>query len=583
MFRRLSALPLLGLLILTAACTTRDTTVQDAEDVNAEPAPDANAARVDERLRLSPAESVSGATRTLSLSADASGLRLTAMPASVAEPSHAYPPYPVADRERYAHFDDNPVKRVAETPVSTFSIDVDTAAYANVRRFLDRGEVPPHDAVRIEEIVNYFHYPYAPPGDTTHPFAVHTEIGPSPWHPHRHLLHIGIKGYETPDTGLPPANLVFLIDVSGSMEDPDKLPLLKSSMKLLAAKLRAEDAIAIVVYAGAAGQVLESTPGDRKATILAALDRLSAGGSTNGGEGIRLAYAIAREHFKPGGINRVILATDGDFNVGTVDQEALHELVERRRASGVGLSVLGFGGGNYNDSLMQELAQIGDGNAAYIDTLHEARKVLVDEMGSTLLTIARDVKIQVEFNPATVAEYRLIGYETRHLEREDFNNDKVDAGDVGAGHTVTALYEIALAGSEGTLIEPLRYGDGEEAQAGVPARAGAPVNTDELAYLRLRYKKPGMQESVARAFPIHRAAIAARLADTSETFRFSAAAAGFGQLLRGGEHTGDFGYAGVLDLAAGARGRDPFGYRGEFLGLVRTANELAALETARLD
>ena len=582
MFRRLSVLPLLGLLILATACTTDKSAVQGAEDVNAEPAPDASAARAledeEERLPLSPAASASGAVPApQSLPADASGLWLMAKSTSVTESFHAYPPHPVADRERYAHFDDNPVKRVAETPVSTFSIDVDTAAYANVRRFLERGEVPPHDAVRIEEIVNYFPYPYAPPGDATHPFAVHTEIGPSPWHPHRHLLHVGIKGYETPDTGLPPANLVFLIDVSGSMQAPDKLPLLKSSMKLLAAKLRAEDAIAIVVYAGAAGQVLESTPGDRKAKILAALDRLSAGGSTNGGEGIRLAYSVAREHFKPGGINRVILATDGDFNVGTVDREALQELVERRRASGVGLSVLGFGGGNYNDSLMQELAQIGDGNAAYIDTLHEARKVLVDEMGSTLLTIARDVKIQVEFNPATVAEYRLIGYETRHLEREDFNNDKVDAGDIGAGHTVTALYEIALAGSEGTLIEPLRYGGGEEAQA------GAAANTGELAYLRLRYKKPGMKESVARAFPIHRAAIAASLADTSETFRFSAAAAGFGQLLRGGEHVGDFGYAGVLDLAAGARGRDPFGYRGEFLGLVRTANELAALETARLD
>ena len=570
-------LPFLGLLILAlAACGTREPAPSPASE-------DRRSARRAEEPDAGPIRAALGP----SLPAGASSSGIMARAASGDEFSLAFVPYPAADRERYARFDDNPVRRVAEKPVSTFSVDVDTAAYANVRRFLARGEIPPRDAVRVEEIVNYFHYPYAPPGDAARPFAVHTEIGPSPWHPHRHLLHIGIKGHETRDTDLPPANLVFLIDVSGSMQDPDKLPLLRSSMKLLAAKLRARDTIAMVVYAGAAGQVLEPTPGDRKAKILAALDRLSAGGSTNGGEGIRLAYSVAREHFKPGGINRIILATDGDFNVGTVDEGALRELVERQRASGVGLSVLGFGGGNYNDSLMQEIAQIGDGNAAYIDTLHEARKVLVDEMGSTLLTIAHDVKIQIEFNPATVAEYRLIGYETRHLERRDFNNDKVDAGDVGAGHTVTALYEMALAGSRGTLIDPLRYGDGEgraqedpRLRAGAaPVRAEASVNTDELAYLRLRYKRPGMKESVARAFPISRAAIAPGLADTSETFRFSAATAGFGQILRGGEHTGDFGYAGVLDLAVGAKGQDPFGYRAEFLGLVRTAIELTALET----
>ena len=477
-----------------------------------------------------------------------------------------YPNEPL-DREAYKHFDTNPVQLVAESPVSTFSIDVDSASYANVRRLLNQGVVPRHDAVRVEELINYFSYDYPTPSRGEEPFAVHTEVGPSPWHADRHLLHVGIKGYELPESELPPANLVFLIDVSGSMQSPDKLGLLKSSMKMLVKRLSPEDRVAIAVYAGAAGMVLESTPGSERAKILSAIDQLTAGGSTNGGAGIRLAYALAEQGFMQDGINRVILATDGDFNVGTTDTEALKNLVEAKRETGVALTVLGFGGGNYNDALMQELAQIGNGNAAYIDTLNEARKVLVEEIGATLNMIAKDVKIQIEFNPATVAEYRLIGYETRHLEREDFNNDKVDAGDIGAGHTVTALYELALTESEGKLIDPLRYGK--------PTGEAATKPSSELAFLKLRYKQPDGDTSRLITAPIEKEDIIGDLARTSDNYRFSAAVAGFGQILRGGEYTGDFGLDAVAALASTARGSDPYGYRGEFLGMVRTADALA--------
>ncbi|TNF90281.1 MAG: DUF3520 domain-containing protein, partial [Gammaproteobacteria bacterium] len=353
----------------------------------------------------------------------------------------------------------------------------------------------------------------------------------------------------------------------GSMQSADKLGLLKAAMKLLTRRLAPEDRVAIAVYAGAAGTVLESTPGSDRHQINGAIDRLTAGGPTNGGAGIRLAYALARQGFIDNGINRVILATDGDFNVGTTDTEALKDLVEAERQSGVALTVLGFGGGNYNDALMQELAQIGNGNAAYIDTLNEARKVLVEEIGATLKMIAKDVKIQIEFNPATVAEYRLIGYETRHLEREDFNNDKVDAGDIGAGHTVTALYELALTDSDGKLIDPLRY---------VKPTGGAETkSSSELAFLKLRYKQPDGDTSRLITAPIEEDEIIGDLARTSDNYRFSAAVAGFGQILRGGEYTGDFDLDAVAALASTARGGDPYGYRGEFLGMVRTADALA--------
>ncbi|MEE4380968.1 MAG: von Willebrand factor type A domain-containing protein [Pseudomonadales bacterium] len=478
------------------------------------------------------------------------------------------------DREGYEAFEDHGVLRVGEHPVSTFSIDVDSASYANVRRFLNQGQLPRGDAVRTEELVNYFDYGYPEPeGDA--PFAVYTEVGPSPWHPERKLLHLGLQTERRAPEDVPASNLVFLVDVSGSMQAPDKLELLKASLKLLAARLRPQDRVAIAVYAGAAGIVLEPTAGDRKAEIVAALDQLRAGGSTHGSAGIQLAYALARQSFVEGGVNRVILATDGDFNVGTVNHEALEELVEREREAGVALTVLGFGTGNYQDGLMQRLAQIGDGNAAYIDTLSEARKVLVEELAATLEIVARDVKIQVEFNPARVAEYRLIGYETRALEREDFANDAVDAGEIGPGHTVTALYELALVGEGGALHEPLRYGD----EAAARTRAGLDA---ELAHLRLRYKRPGAEESTLSTHPILAADVRARLADTSDAYRFAAAAAAFGQLLRGGDYTGAFAWDDVAALARDARGADPWGHRGEFLGLVGTAKALTPARVGSL-
>ena len=474
-----------------------------------------------------------------------------------------YPSEPL-NRENYAHFDDNPVKRAAEHPVSTFSVDVDTGAYANVRRFLNQGNLPVKDAVRVEEMINYFSYDYPLPKDKTRPFSVTTEIAPAPWNQNSYLLRVGLKGYDIAAEKLPPANLVFLVDVSGSMMTPDKLPLLKSGLKLLVQKLRAQDRVSLVVYAGNTGVVLEPTPGDQKGKILAALEGLTAGGSTNGGAGIKLAYAMAEQGFIKGGINRVLLATDGDFNVGTVSFEALKNMVEDKRKSGVSLTTLGFGTGNYNDHLMEQLADVGNGNYSYIDTLNEANKVLVNEMSSTLQTIAKDVKIQIEFNPAVVAEYRLIGYENRALKREDFNNDKIDAGDIGAGHTVTALYEIVLTGSKGARVEPLRYGK-ETAAAG---------NKDEIALLRLRYKLPDSDTSKLLEQPLKTADIRRDAENTSADFRFSAAVAAFGQLLRGGKYTGEFGYDDISKLAQNARGKDGFGYRGEFLTLVNLAKSL---------
>ncbi len=472
------------------------------------------------------------------------------------------PPSEPVNRENYAHFTDNPVRRADEDPVSTFSIDVDTGAYANVRRMLRAGQLPPRDAVRAEELINYFSYDYAAPRDRGAPFSVVREVAPAPWNPANLLLHVGIQGY-IPET-VPSANLVFLVDVSGSMQSPDKLELLKSSLKLLVRELDADDSVAIVVYAGASGVVLEPTPGNRHAEIIAALDRLRAGGSTNGAAGIRLAYAMAEQAYIDGGINRVLIATDGDFNVGTTSIEMLKDLVAEKREAGIALTTLGFGTGNYNDHLMEQIADVGNGNYAYIDTLNEARKVLVDELSATTLTIAKDVKIQIEFNPAVVAEYRLIGYENRVLNREDFNNDKVDAGEVGAGHNVTALYEIALVGGTGQLTDPLRYGDA--------SRPGG--NTDELAFLRMRYKPAEGGASKLLEWPVRKGDMDRRLALASENFRFAAAVAAFAQQLRGGTYLGDFGYDEIAALAGGARGSDPFGYRGEFLGLVRLADSL---------
>ncbi|MCB1875934.1 MAG: VWA domain-containing protein [Chromatiales bacterium] len=472
------------------------------------------------------------------------------------------------DRENYAHFDDNPVHRTAEDPVSTFSIDVDTGSYANLRRMINAGRLPPEDAVRVEELINYFGYHYPAPTDSDIPFTVDAELAPSPWNPETRLLRLGLQGYRVPQNQLPAANLVFLVDVSGSMQAADKLELLKKSLSLLVDRMDAEDRISLVVYAGASGVVLEPTAGDRKAAILNALEGLSAGGSTNGGAGIRLAYRMAEQGFIKDGINRVLLATDGDFNVGTVNFEALKDLVEEKRKTGIALTTLGFGSGNYNDRLMEQLADAGNGNYAYIDTLNEARKALVEEMSSTLLTIAKDVKIQVEFNPAVVAEYRLIGYENRKLRREDFNNDKVDAGEIGAGHNVTAIYEIALAGSAGSLIDPLRYG--------TQAHVSADNKGGELGLLRLRYKQPDSDTSRLLEIPLRTAELFRELPESSDDFRFAAAVAGFGQMLRGGKYQHDFDYAKLLELARGARGDDPFGYRGEFLQLVSLAQALSS-------
>ncbi|MCK5718648.1 MAG: VWA domain-containing protein [Thiomargarita sp.] len=470
------------------------------------------------------------------------------------------------DRENYANFADNPIKLVRELPVSTFSIDVDTGSYSNVRRILNRGSLPRHDAIRVEEMINYFSYQYLVPENRIPPFTVTTEIAPTPWNENTHLLHIGIKGFELAKANLPPANLVFLLDVSGSMMSPDKLDLLKSSLKLLANQLTEKDKVTLVVYAGASGLVLEPTPGNKAGTIIAALDRLQAGGSTNGGAGIQLAYAMAKQAYIEGGINRVLLATDGDFNVGTVNFESLKNMIEEQRKTGISLTTLGFGTGNYNDHLMEQLADAGNGNYAYIDTLNEAQKVLVDEMSATLNTIAKDVKIQVEFNPNNVAEYRLIGYENRKLKREDFDNDKVDAGEIGAGHTVTALYEIALVGSKGQRLTELRYADKKP--------ISDTSRNEELVFLRLRYKAPDGNISKLLEWTIKRSDIIESV-NTSTHFRFSAAVAAFGQQLRGGKYLENFSYNDILTLARSSRGEDNFGYRGEFINLVNLAKSLS--------
>ncbi|MBT7951587.1 MAG: VWA domain-containing protein [Gammaproteobacteria bacterium] len=472
------------------------------------------------------------------------------------------------NRENYAHFNDNPVKLVSEYPVSTFSIDVDTGSYANIRRMLNAGSLPAKDAVRTEELLNYFSYKYPAHALLSAPFALHKEISASPWNPDTHLLHIGIKGYDIPLEQLPASNLVFLVDVSGSMQSANKLELLKSSLKLLTRRLSPEDSVSIVVYAGASGVVLEPTSGKDKALIISALDRLTAGGSTNGAAGIRLAYAMAEQAFIKGGINRVLLATDGDFNVGTTNTEQLKDLIEQKRKSGIALSTLGFGTGNYNDQLMEQIADVGNGNYAYIDTLHEAQKVLVDELSSTMLTIAKDVKIQIEFNPAVVTEYRLLGYENRLLNREDFNNDKVDAGEIGAGHTVTAIYEVSLKGSESERIDALRYQSVLKQDS----------NASEIAFLRLRYKEPEAKTSQLLEWVIAKDEIIEDIEKTSNAFRFAAAVASFAQQLRGGVNTKEYTYEDIAELAQNARGEDPFGYRVEFLSLIKLTQSISQPE-----
>jgi len=466
-----------------------------------------------------------------------------------------------SNTENYTHRDTNPVQLVSEQPVSTFSIDVDTGSYTNVRRMLNAGQLPPADAVRAEEFINYFDYGYTPPSDREQPFSVTTELAAAPWNAQRRLLLVGIQGYRVPSSKIPASNLVFLIDTSGSMNESNKLPLLQASLKQLVRVLRKQDRVAIVTYAGSAGIALPSTAGDQHATVDAAIDALGAGGSTNGAAGIELAYAQAEQGFIKGGVNRVLLATDGDFNVGTVSEQALKTTIEDHRKSGVALTTLGFGEGNYNDAMAVMLADVGNGSHHYIDTLAEGRRVLVDEMSATLLTIAKDVKIQLEFNPAQVQEYRLIGYEKRMLKREDFNNDSVDAGEIGAGANVTAIYEITPTGSTGARIDPLRYSSHNEASN----------HGNELGFLRLRYKLPGQSQSKLIEQNI------ATQAETqpSERLRYAAAVAAFADALRGGKYLDGYGYTQIAELAQHARGSDDDGYRAGFIQLVKLADGLA--------
>lgn len=471
------------------------------------------------------------------------------------------------NRDRFENFDTNPVKLALETPVSTFSIDVDTASYSFVRSSLKRNGMPNPDAVRVEEMINYFPYDWAGPEDSSVPFNSTVTVMPSPWNEHTKLMHVAIKGYDVQPAEKPRANLVFLIDTSGSMNQPDKLPLLKTSFRMLLDRLDADDTISIVTYAGNAGTALQPTKASEKAKILGVIDGLGAGGSTAGAAGIEQAYRLAEQAFVEGGVNRVMLATDGDFNVGASDDRSLKRIIEKKRESGIFLSVFGFGHGNYNDQLMQTLAQNGNGQAAYIDTVAEAQKTLVEEAGSTLFPIAKDVKIQVEFNPARVAEYRLIGYETRALKREDFNNDRVDAGDIGSGHSVTAIYEITPVGSPAILNDDLRYQE-------QPAAGAESANASEYAFLKLRYKLPDEDKSKLITTPVTSANEIAELASASEDHRFSVAVAAFGQKLRGTDKVADYGYDRILELAQAARGTDPYGYRAEFLSLVRIADAL---------
>ncbi len=474
--------------------------------------------------------------------------------------------YPNWNTEEYSTIHENGYKNPLNDPLSTFSIDVDAASYSNVRRFLTMGQAPPKDAVRMEELINYFNYEYAnPKGDKV--FSVNTEVATAPWNPVHQLVQIGIQGKKIATENLPNSNLVFLLDVSGSMSSPQKLPLLKSALKLLVGELREGDKVSIVVYAGAAGLVLPPTNGENKEVIIAALDRLNAGGSTAGGAGIKLAYATAREQFIKGGNNRIILATDGDFNIGASSNAEMERLIEKERESGVFLTVLGFGMGNYKDSKMEILADKGNGNYAYIDNILEAKKVLVNEFGGTLFTIAKDVKIQVEFNPAFVQSYRLIGYENRLLNKEDFNDDKKDAGELGSGHTVTALYEIVPVGVKFNAgsVDPLKY-----------QSANGKVKTNfngEMMTVKIRYKEPDSDKSKLITKTVKNTDKNWKYA--TNNFKWAAAIAEFGMILRDSEYIDTDSYVQVMQLANEAKGKDEFGYRAEFIRLIESAELLS--------
>lgn len=471
--------------------------------------------------------------------------------------------------EVYQHYNESSVKVVSESPVSTFSVDVDTGSYSNARRMLNQGILPPADAIRVEEFLNYFDYQYDVPSSIEQPFGVNTAITPAPWNQERHILRIGLKGYE-PDASEAPgiekgSNLVFLLDVSGSMNQPNKLPLLKRSLTMLSKQLNARDKVAIVVYAGASGVVLEPTAANNTFAIEQALNNLKAGGSTNGAAGIEQAYQLAQQSFIKGGVNRVILATDGDFNVGMTNHKALIDLIEKQREQGIALTTLGFGQGNYNDHLMEQLADAGNGNYAYIDNINEARKVLVDELQSTMQIIAKDVKIQVEFNPEAVAEYRLIGYDNRILAEEDFNNDKVDAGDIGAGHTVTALYEITLVESQEKFLDERRY------KKSTPTILS--LNNSELAQVKLRYKASNGDTSQLLTRVVKQDDIV-DFDQQSPDFKFALAVASFAQLIKGSKYAPAIDFQWIVDTAQQTKGEDLFTYRSEFIQLIKSAHAL---------
>lgn len=478
---------------------------------------------------------------------------------------------PQVNREKYQKYEENSVFETTLNPVSTFSIDVDTGSYTNARRMLNQGILPPSDAIRIEEFINYFDYAYEQNSDSKnsdHPFSIDTQVSVSPWDPQKHLIRIALEGksIDTEEMQERNKNLVFLLDVSGSMNDSNKLPLVKKALTMLTTQLTEKDSVAIVVYAGASGVVLEPTAGNQRFKIESALNKLSAGGSTNGGQGIELAYKLAQDAFIANGINRVILATDGDFNVGTVDHEQLIDLIVKQRDKGIALTTLGFGQGNYNDHLIEQLANKGNGNYAYIDTLNEARKVLVEELDANMHTIAKDTKIQVEFNPAVVAEYRLVGYENRRLAREDFNNDKVDAGEIGAGHRVTAFYEISLQTSRSKYNDELRYTN----KSSVLSSSLANINLNEIAHVKLRYKAPDSQHSMLITKVIAKDSINT-FTNQSSDFKFATAVIEFAELLRNGKFTNNMNFEHVLQRANTNKGQDEFGYRSEFVGLVRMA------------
>ena len=486
-------------------------------------------------------------------------VRMAVMPSPISPESSL----PVQNTEQYGQISTNPVHAVAQQPVSTFSIDVDTGSYANSRRFLNNGRLPPVNAVRVEELINYFDYSYPLPQGRA-PFAVHTDTVDSPWQPHAKIIKIGIKAQDLALKELPPANLVFLVDVSGSMNASDKLPLVKQTLRLLTEQLRAQDKVTLITYASGEKLILPPTSGSQKQTILRAINGLQAGGATAGEQAIQLAYQEAEKARIKNGINRILLATDGDFNVGITDFDTLKGMVAEKRKAGISLTTLGFGTGNYNERLMEQLADAGDGNYSYIDNPNEAKKVLQRQLSSTLATVAQDVKIQVEFNPATVKEYRLVGYENRLLKQEDFNNDNVDAGDIGAGHSVTALYEIIPAGQPGWLGES-RY------QPAPPAATG---KAGEYAHVNLRYKLPGKSNSILISQPV--AAGSKPLAQANADTRFAIAVAAYGQQLRGGQYNGKMGWSDIIRLARQADKPDPYGLRSEFVELAKIAQSLSA-------